>query len=111
MQSSNRIFGDLARMASGAMSMAAGAKEEIEQLIQQRFEQFLHDKGLIGRDEFEAVRALAQKAREEQDRLYSRLERLESQLAKKEFPKRKTVTSKSKPKTRTFPRDKSGNDK
>ena len=45
MQSSNRLLGDIARLASGAMSMAAGAKTELEQLIQQRVERFLNEKG------------------------------------------------------------------
>ena len=46
MQSSNRLLGDIARLASGAMTMAAGAKTELEQLIQQRVERFLSEKGL-----------------------------------------------------------------
>ena len=45
MQSSNRFLGDIARLASGAMSMAAGAKTELEQLVQQRVERFLNEKG------------------------------------------------------------------
>ena len=45
MQSSNRFLGDIARLASGAMTMAAGAKTELEQLIQQRVERFLNEKG------------------------------------------------------------------
>ena len=81
MQSNKRIFGDLARMASGAMSMAAGARDELELLFQQRFERFLNEKGWINREEFEAVRALAQKAREEQMEMSARLERIEAQLA------------------------------
>ena len=111
MQSSNRILGDLARMASGAMSMAAGAKDEVEQLFQQRFERFLNEKGWVNRDEFEAVRALAQRAREEQERLNSRLELLESKMAKMEFPKRKAAASKNKPTTASPRRRKNGNDK
>ena len=43
MQSSNRLLGDIARLASGAMTMAAGAKTELEQLIQQRVERFLRE--------------------------------------------------------------------
>ena len=44
MQSSNRLLGDIARLASGAMTMAAGAKTELEQHIQQRVERFLNEK-------------------------------------------------------------------
>ena len=58
MQSSNRFLGDIARLASGAMTMAAGAKTELEQLIQQRVERFLNEKGWVAREEFDAVRSL-----------------------------------------------------
>ena len=61
MQSSNRVLGDLARLASGAMSMAAGAKSELEQLIQQRIERFLNDKGWVAREEFDAVYKIVKK--------------------------------------------------
>ena len=96
MQSSNRVLGDLARLASGAMSMAAGAKSELEQLIQQRIERFLNDKGWVTREEFDAVRALAQKAREEQDKIYERLERIETVLSSKSSGKARSIGSRSK---------------
>ena len=96
MQSSNRVLGDLARLASGAMSMAAGAKSELEQLIQQRIERFLNDKGWVTREEFDAVRALAQKAREEQDKIYERLERIETVLSSKSSSKTRSAGSRSK---------------
>ena len=96
MQSSNRVLGDLARLASGAMSMAAGAKSELEQLIQQRIERFLNDKGWVAREEFDAVWALAQKAREEQDKIYERLERIETVLSSKSSGKARSIGSRSK---------------
>ena len=96
MQSSNRVLGDLARLASGAMSMAAGAKSELEQLIQQRIERFLNDKGWVAREEFDAVRALAQKAREEQDKIYERLEHIETVLSSKSSGKARSAGSRSK---------------
>ena len=96
MQSSNRVLGDLARLASGAMSMAAGAKSELEQLIQQRIERFLNDKGWVAREEFDAVRALAQKAREEQDKIYERLEHIETVLSSKSSGKARSTGSRPK---------------
>ena len=96
MQSSNRVLGDLARLASGAMSMAAGAKSELEQLIQQRIERFLNEKGWVAREEFDAVWALAQKAREEQDKIYERLERIETVLSSKSSGKARAAASRSK---------------
>jgi len=81
MQSNNRIFGDLARVASGAMSAAAGARDELEQLLQHRFERFLNDRGWISREEFDATHAMAQKAREEQELINDKLSKIEATLS------------------------------
>ena len=81
MQSSNRVFDDLARMANGALSAAVGARQEMEQALHQRFERFLNDRGWVTREEFEAVRDMAQKAREEQEAIAARLAALETKLA------------------------------
>ena len=96
MQSSNRLLGDIARLASGAMSMAAGAKTELEQLVQQRVERFLNEKGWVAREEFDAVRSLAQRAREEQEKIYERLDDLEKKLSAKSASKSRPTVSKAK---------------
>ena len=83
MQSSNRFLGDIARLASGAMTMAAGAKTELEQLIQHRVERFLNEKGWVAREEFDAVRSLAQSARENQEKIHERLDHIEKKLSAK----------------------------
>ena len=88
MQSNNRIFGDLARLASGAMSAAAGARDEMEQLLQSRFERFLNDRGWISREEFDATTEMAQKAREQQDLIMERLVKLEEKLIQLEKVKK-----------------------
>ena len=80
MQSNNRIFGDLARLASGAMSAAAGARDEMEQMLQSRFERFLNDRGWVSREEFDATTEMAQKAREQQELIMERLVKLEEKL-------------------------------
>ena len=80
MQSNNRIFGDLARLASGAMSAAAGARDEMEQMLQSRFERFLNDRGWISREEFDVTTEMAQKAREHQELIMERLVKLEEKL-------------------------------
>ena len=92
MQSSNRLLGDIARLASGAMTMAAGAKTELEQLIQQRVERFLSEKGWVAREEFDAVRSLAQRAREEQEKIHERLGHIEKKLSAKSKGKSRTVS-------------------
>lgn len=95
MQTRSRLFDDLARVANGALSAAAGVRTEIEQLVHQQFERFLADRDLVTREEFEAVEAMAMKARREQDALEKRVIELEAKLgeAKKPAPKRKAATS------------------
>ena len=97
MQSNNRILGDLARLASGAMSAAAGARDEMEQMLQYRFERFLNDRGWISREECDATTEMAQKAREQQELVIERLIHLEERLILLEKAK-KPLTRK--PKTR-----------
>ncbi len=82
MQINNRLLDDLARVASGALGVAAGVKGEVEALLRQRFERILTDMDLVGREEFEAVKAMAAKARAEQERLAEKLARLEAAQAK-----------------------------
>ena len=94
MQTRSRLFDDLARVANGALSAAAGVRAEIEQLVHQQFERFLADRDLVTREEFEAVEAMAAKARREQAALETRIAELEAKLgeAKKTAPKRKAAS-------------------
>ncbi len=78
MQINNRFLDDLARVASGALGVAAGVKGEVEALLRQRFERILTDMDLVGREEFEAVKAMAAKARSEQERLAEKLALIEA---------------------------------
>jgi BMFP domain-containing protein YqiC len=81
MQSQNRIFDDLARVAAGAMGTLSGLRSEVEARIREQFERVLAGMDLVSRDEFEAVKAMAAKARAEQEDLARRLAALESRLA------------------------------
>ena len=83
MQTQSRFFDDLARVANGALSAAAGMRAEIEQLVRQQFDRFLADRNLVTREDFEAVEAMAAKAREEQEKLAARVTELEAALAAK----------------------------
>ena len=78
MQSQNRLFDDLARVASGAFGAIAGARGEIESRVRDRLERVLAGMDLVSREEFEAVKAMAAKAREEQEILQRRLDALEA---------------------------------
>ena len=77
---SNRILDDLAKMASGAMSGLSGLRHEIEMRGREQIERILARMDLVKREEFEAVKAMAAKAREEQEKLAEKLAELEKQL-------------------------------
>lgn len=81
MQTDNRLLDDLARMANGALNTLSGLREEIESRVRERVERILADMDMVPREEFEAVRAMAQKARTEQEDLAARVAALERQLS------------------------------
>ncbi|HTS94564.1 MAG TPA: accessory factor UbiK family protein [Stellaceae bacterium] len=80
MQTDNRILDDLARVASGALSALTGMREEVEARLRDQFQRILDRMNLVRREEFEAVEAMAAKARAEQERLAERLAALEARL-------------------------------
>jgi BMFP domain-containing protein YqiC len=80
MQTDNRLFDDLAKVASGALSALTGVREEMEARLRDQFERILDRMNLVRREEFEAVQAMAAKARAEQERLAERLAALEERL-------------------------------
>lgn len=81
MQSQSRLLEDLAKVASSAMGVAAGMREEVEARLRDQFEKILGRMDLVTRAEFEVVQAMAQKAREEQLALAARLDALEAKIA------------------------------
>jgi BMFP domain-containing protein YqiC len=76
----SRIFDDLAKLMTNAAGAAQGVRREIDTLVQSQMERLLNNMELVKRDEFEAVKAMAQKAREENDALTARLALLEAKL-------------------------------
>jgi len=81
MQSQNRIFDDLAHIAAGAMRTLSGVKSEVESRLREQLERVLAGMDPVSREEFEAVKAMASKARAEQEDLQKRVAELESRLA------------------------------
>ena len=81
MQSQNRLFDDIARVAAGAMGALTGVRGEVESRIRDQLERLLAGMDLVSREEFEAVKAMAAKAREEQEVLQRRLDALEARSA------------------------------
>jgi len=93
MQNQNRFFEDLSRVAGGAMGALSGFKAEFETMVRQQAERWFATLDLVPRDEFEAVRDMAAKARLEQEVLTERLAALEARLAEVEAkPARKAKT-------------------
>lgn len=80
MQVDNRLLDDLARVASGALGAFSTVRDEAEAQMRRQFERILSRMDLVSREEFDAVKAVAIKAREEQETLARRLEALEARL-------------------------------
>ncbi len=76
----NRILDDLAKVASGALSGIGGMKQEVESRLRAQFERILAGMDLVRREEFDAVKAMAAKARAEQEDLLVRIAALEARL-------------------------------
>ena len=82
MQTRNRFFDDAARLAGGAAGTFAGIRREMESLARQQFERLLSSMDLVTREEFDAVREMAIKARTEQEAMAERLAALEEKVAR-----------------------------
>jgi BMFP domain-containing protein YqiC len=81
----NRILDDLAKVAAGALGGVAGLKQEVEGRLRQQFERILASMDVVGREEFEVVKAMAARARAEQEALAARLTALEERLREDEL--------------------------
>ena len=101
MQTSNRFFDDLSRVASGAASAFSGLRDEVDQMIRQRLKRVIADMDMVTREEFEAVEAIATKAREEQEKLSEKVAALEAELGKLKKPAAKSGATAKKPAAKT----------
>ncbi|MCZ7676649.1 MAG: accessory factor UbiK family protein [Roseovarius sp.] len=77
MQTRNKVLDDIGKLMTNAMGVAQGAREEAETAMKSMIDRWLADRDFVTRDEFDAVRAMAQKAREENAALKARIEALE----------------------------------
>lgn len=82
MQTQNRFIDDLARVATGALGTLTGMRGEVETRLRDQFERILGRMNLVRREEFDAVKAMAAKARTTQEALEKRLAALEARLGK-----------------------------
>lgn len=78
MQTRNKIMDDISQLMTNAMGVAQGAREEAETAMNSMVDRWLADRDFVTREEFEAVRSMAQKAREENAALEARIAALEA---------------------------------
>lgn len=79
MQPGNKIFDDMSKLMSSAMGVAQGAKTEAETAMKGWIDRWMADRDFVTREEFDAVKAMATKAREENAALAARIAALEAE--------------------------------
>ncbi|MFX0543766.1 accessory factor UbiK family protein [Roseovarius sp. S4756] len=78
MQTRNKVMDDISQLMTNAMGVAQGARQEAETAMSSMIDRWLADRDFVTREEFDAVRAMAQKAREENEALKARLDAMEA---------------------------------
>ena len=78
MQTRNKILDDISALMTNAMGVAQGAKDEAGTAMSGMMDRWLADRDFVTREEFEAVRGMAQKAREDNAALLARIEAFEA---------------------------------
>lgn len=91
MQSDNPILDGLARFVTDAAGAAQSMRAEVDTFMRQRLERLVADMDFVPREEFEAVKAMAAKARSENERLEARLAALEARLAERDVANSQTA--------------------
>lgn len=97
-QTSNRLLDEFAKLMTDMAGVAQGVRREVETAFRSQAERFFSEMDLVQREEFEAVREMAARARDENEALKKRIEALEAQLGKAaegEEPLKRGARSKS----------------
>ena len=81
-QTTGRFFDELGKLITDAAGAADGVRKEVENVVRAQAERVLRDLDVVQREEFEAVKAMAQKARDENDALKARISALEAAIVK-----------------------------
>ncbi len=79
-QTSSRFFDDLSRLMTDAAGLADGARREAQTFAKSQLERVMAGMDVVSREEFDAVREMAAKAREENEKLAQRIAALEARL-------------------------------
>ncbi len=77
---SSRFFDELAKLMTNAAGAAQGVRKEVDTLVQTQVERVLNNINVVKREEFDVVREMAEKAREQNDKLEARIAELEAKL-------------------------------
>ncbi len=80
-QTTNRFLDEIAKLMTDAAGAADGLKREIGSLVRAQSERLLNEMDVVSREQFEAVKAMAEKARAENERLEARIAALEAAAA------------------------------
>jgi len=83
MQTRNKFFDDIAKVATSAAGTLTGMKGEIEHIVRHKVESFINSMNLVTREEFEVASAMIAKARENQEKLEKKVKVLESKINNK----------------------------
>ena len=78
MQTRSKLFDDVGQLMTNAMGVAQGARDEMDNAVKSMIDRWLADRDFVTREEFDAVRAMALKAREENEALRARLDAMEA---------------------------------
>lgn len=81
-QTTGRFFDEIGKLITDAAGAADGMRKEIETLVRSQAERVLRDLDVVQREEFEAIKAMAQKAREENEALKQKIAALEASIVK-----------------------------
>jgi len=83
-QTSNRIFDEFARLANDAAGVASGVRREVETMVRSQAERVLRGMDVVTREEHEAVKEMAARARDENEKLAHRIVELEELVRKRD---------------------------
>jgi BMFP domain-containing protein YqiC len=97
MQSENKMFDDLVKMVNGVAGTMAGMGREAESSMREKMREWMAGADFVGRDEFEAVKAMAAAARDENEALKSRIAALEAKAGAPAAGTKRSTKPKGKP--------------
>lgn len=75
-----KILDDVSQVMGSSLEVLAGLKQDVERIVKHQLQSLLSQQGLVTREEFEVVKEMASKAREENEQLLNRIHLLEEKI-------------------------------